>query len=125
MTAEHWGTVLLTILTLAQAVHIWAKRHREQKDAPEFERRRGDRLIWRVEQLEKRMEDAGHEMSKLATKLQQMPDEFRQYFTAKEVAQGWAETCQRERQELKSEIKSLREKIDESRSGPRRLDAQR
>lgn len=126
------GTGTLAVLTVAQTLHIIVKRWQARKvqvGDPEANRRRYDVLLERrlgkmesrLEQSEQRMDHAGEEMSKLATKLQGLPTEFHRYFASKEVATSWAESCQRERRELRDEIGVLRDEIRvlRDRPGPR------
>ena len=122
MTADHWGQALAAFLILAQTVHIWAKWRSTQKEHSPFGRRWQDRVIWRIDALERRMEEAGEKMSDVATKLQALPEELRKQFLSLEMSQEYAKNCSTDRAALHDEIKRLQ---DDLKRGPRRLDAQR
>lgn len=77
MTREQW---LLTILSLSWSgwmisfiVGKWVQRREGSADVP----------IYRLSQLEKRMDDAGEKMSDLANIVQVMPDRLRAEFVTR------------------------------------------
>jgi hypothetical protein len=77
MTREQW---LLTILSLSWSgwmisfvVGKWVQRREGSADVP----------LWRITQLERRMDQAGDKMSDLANAIQGMPERLRDEFVTR------------------------------------------
>lgn len=96
---------LVTLLVWGWKGGRWSVRVEDDRDLKTL---RTD-LMTLTNRVEARFEKAGLEQSRLASKLQGLPDELRREFVTKEVAVARWEESQRDREALWRELSRLRQ----------------
>lgn len=119
MRADLWASVVLVVLTIAQTIHIVVKRRVERTHVPDEDRRRYDLGLERrfnkieadLQRVSERMDRAGRELSGLATKLQQMPNELKREFLDLQLGEEYARQCTTDRQRLRDDMRAMWDEV--------------